>query len=140
MYLIEEGDDYDLYSVPVQVNGKDTNLRAMMQYDDDGYETYILGTSSGSSGGAAAGRIKPLKRGDIIIPAYYVYNDEGEYEGLIYGDEYKFSGDDVIYDGFLPESDYYYTFEIDDIYGNEYYTDYALFGIDEDGEIYFYEE
>lgn len=141
MYLIEEGDDYDLYSIPVQVNGKDTNLRAMMEYsDDDGYETYILGTSSGTSSGAASGRIKPLKRGDVIVPAYHVYNDEGDYEGMIYGDEYEFDGDDAIYDGLLPESDYYYAFEIDDIYGNEYYTDFALFGIDEEGEVYFYEE
>ncbi len=140
MYLIEEGDDYDLYSIPVQVNGKDTNMRAMMQYTDDGYDTYILGTSSGTSGGAASGRIKPFKRGDVIVPAYFVYNNEGEYEGMIYGDEYTFTGDDMIYDGFLPESDYYYSFEIDDIYGNQYYTDYVLFGVDEDGEIYFYED
>jgi hypothetical protein len=142
MYLIEEGDGYDLYSVPVNVNGKDTNLRVMMEYNDDsGYDTYILGTSSGvGNNGMSSGRIKPLKRGDVIVPAYYVYNNEGEYEGMIYGDEYKFTGDDTIYDGFLPESDYYYSFEIDDIYGNQYYTDYVLFGVDEEGEVYFYEE
>lgn len=141
MYLIEEGADYDLYSVPANVNGKDTNLRVMMEYNDDnGYDTYILGTSSGTSGGAASGRIKPLKRGDILIPAYYLYNDEGEYEGMIYGDEYKFTGDDTVYDGFLPESDYYYAFEIDDIYGNEYYTDFVLFAVDDEGDVYFYEE
>jgi len=141
MYLIEEGDDYDLYSVPVNVNGKDTNLRAMMQYTDDGYDTYILGTSSGvGSNGMSTGRIKPLKRGDVIVPAYYVYNNEGDYEGMIYGDEYKFTGDDTIYDGFLPESDYYYSFEIDDIYGNQYYTDYTLFAVDDEGEVYFYKD
>ncbi len=141
MYLIEEGDDYDLYSIPVQVNGKDTNMRAMMQYTDEGYDTYILGTSSGvGNNGMSSGRIKPLKRGDVIVPAYYVYNEDGEYEGMIYGDEYKFTGDDTIYDGFLPESDYYYSFEIDDIYGNQYYTDYVLFGVDEEGEVYFYNE
>ena len=142
MYLIEEGDGYDLYSVPVNVNGKDTNLRVMMEYNDDsGYDTYILGTSSGvGNNGMSSGRIKPLKRGDVIVPAYYVYNEDGEYEGMIYGDEYKFTGDDTIYDGFLPESDYYYSFEIDDIYGNQYYTDYVLFGVDEEGEVYFYEE
>ncbi len=141
MYLIEQGDDYGLYSIPVQVNGKDTNLRAMMEYSDDGYETYILGTSSGvSSNGMSSGRIKPLKRGDVIVPAYYVYNENGEYEGMIYGDEYEFTGDDSIYDGFLPEADYYYSFEINDIYGNQYYTDYVLFGVDEEGEVYFYNE
>ncbi|MCR4940869.1 MAG: hypothetical protein K5930_12310 [Treponemataceae bacterium] len=140
MYLIEEGEDYDLYSVPAQVNGKDTNLRVMMEYSEDGYETYLLGTSSGVSNGAASGRIKPLKRDDVIIPAYYVYNGDGEYEGMMYGDEYVFNGDDIIYDGYLPASDYYYSFQIKDIYGNEYYTDYVLFGVDEEGEIYFYEE
>ena len=142
MYLIEEGDDYDLYSVPVKVNGKDTNLRVMMEYNDDsGYETYILGTSSGvSSNGMSSGRIKPLNRGDVIVPAYYVYDNTGDYVGMIYGDEYRFTGDDSVYDGFLPESDYYYSFEIDDIYGNQYYTDYVLFAVDDEGEVYFYEE
>ena len=141
MYLIEEGDDYDIYSVPVNINGKDTNMHVMMEYYDGGYETYILGTSSGvSSNGMSSGRIKPLKRGDVIVPAYYVYDDTGDYVGMIYGDEYKFTGDNTIYDGFLPESDYYYAFEIDDIYGNQYYTDYALFGIDDEGDVYFYED
>ena len=76
--------------------------------------------------------IQELKKGDKIEALYYT-DDDTE----IKADVYKWrDGDNIIYE-YLPESDYYYSFCIEDIYGDYYFTDDALFSIDENGEIFF---
>ncbi|MST81926.1 hypothetical protein [Bilifractor porci] len=43
--LIEETDNYNLYSIPAEVNGEETNLRAVYDFTEEAYR--VLGTYDG---------------------------------------------------------------------------------------------
>ncbi len=135
-YVADYGDDFIIYTSPIYVNGEETNLR--IRQTDSG--TTIEGTWAGiDENGAAAKNIIPLEAGDEITPMYYHY-DDNDNEEIYEGETYVWNdGDDIIY-AYLPEADYYYGFYIGDLYGDYYTTDYAIFGIDENGDIVFYTE
>ena len=127
-YIVDVTDDYVIYTSPIYLNGKRTNLR-FRQNDD---EIIVEGAWDGITDSVAAKGVQKLKKGDKIEVIYYI-SDDSE----IRADVYKWNdGDNIIYE-YLPESDYYYSFCIEDIYGDYYFTDDALFSIDENGEIFF---
>lgn len=138
-YIAEEGVDYDIYTAPILLNGEQTNLRIKMQYHDDGYDNFILGTWDGiDEYGQAAKTVRKLSSGDVITPVYYTYDENGEYVGDTIGNDYVYDGDINIYDEFLPSADYLYSFCIEDIYGNSSYTDFVTFNVDDNGDVSFY--
>lgn len=130
-YVVDITDDYVIYTSPIYLNGKRTNLR-FRQNDE---EIVIEGAWDGINDSIAARGIRELKKGDEIEAVYYT-DDDTE----IKSDIYKWrDGDNIVYE-YLPESDYYYSFCIEDIYGDYCFTDNALFSIDENGDIFFTEE
>jgi len=143
MYIVEEGEDYDIYTSPVYINYEETNLRIKYDYNDDSIS--ILGTCNGiDEFGQASRDTYQLQVGDIISPIYdyYYEDDEGyiNYSDYYAADDYVYTGteNDILLD-YLPAGDYYYAFEIYDIFGGCTVTDYVTFSVDEDGEIYYYE-
>ena len=131
-YLVAYSDDGEraIYTSPVIVNGESTNLRFCV---DASGNIEIEGTWDGiDDNGMAAREIKKLRDGDIIVPIYYL-EDDSEFEG----DEYEWEDGDEIIRASLPEGDYYYSFFVDDAYGDYYSSDYVIFNIDENGEISF---
>lgn len=138
-YIVEEGEDYDIYTAPILLNGEQTNLRIKMQYHDDGYDNFILGTWDGiDENGQADKTVRKLRQGDVITPVYYTYDENGEYVDDMTGDEYVYDGDTKVYDNFLPSADYLYSFCIEDIFGNSSYTDFVTFNVDDSGAVSFY--
>ena len=131
-YVVSLDDGNAVYTSPIILNGKETNLR--IRVDSDG-NAIIDGAWDGiDDNGIPAREIKKLKTGDVIVPTYYLDNEN---EDMFDGDEYSFTeGDKIIY-GYLPDGDYEYSFDIEDVYGNFYFTDYADFSI-ENGEVVFY--
>ncbi len=139
--VVEEYETYDIYTTPVLLNGEETNLRIKMDYSGDELECFIVGAWDGvDECGQAAKGYTQLEEGDVINPIYYVYDDYGEYLGDIYGYDYIFENNGDIYMDYLEASDYLYSFRIDDIFGNQYYTDFVTFGVEENGDLYFYVE
>ena len=135
-YIADSTDDYVVYTSPILLNGEETNLR-MRQYYEDG-RVEIEGAWDGiNEAGAASRDIIKIESGDKITPVYYAYNldtfDEAAYEGA----EYEVRGTLEINYEYLAVGDYYYAFNIDDIYGDYYISDVAIFNIDEDGNITF---
>lgn len=132
-YIVGVEDDYVIYTSPIMLNGRRTNLRIRV-YND--YSTVIEGAWDGiDENGVAAREIRSLKAGDKIS-VIYTLTDDSEVEM----DEYVWAdGDTAIYTT-LPAGDYYYGFGIDDVYGDYFITDFVVFGIDENGDISFYEE
>ena len=135
-YIADSTDDYVVYTSPILLNGEETNLR-MRQYYEDG-RVEIEGAWDGiNEAGAASRDIIKIESGDKITPVYYAYNldtfDEAAYEGA----EYEVRGTLEINYGYLAVGEYYYAFNIDDIYGDYYISDVAIFNIDEDGNITF---
>ncbi len=135
-YIADSTDDYVVYTSPILLNGEETNLR-MRQYYEDG-RVEIEGAWDGiNEAGAASRDIIKIESGDKITPVYYAYDldtfDELAYEGA----EYEVRGTLEINYEYLAVGEYYYAFNIDDIYGDYYISDVAIFNIDEDGNITF---
>ena len=135
-YIADSTDDYVVYTSPILLNGGETNLR-MRQYYEDG-RVEIEGAWDGiNEAGAASRDIIKIESGDKITPVYYAYTldtfDELAYEGA----EYEVRGTLEINYEYLAVGEYYYAFNIDDIYGDYYISDVAIFNIDEDGNITF---
>ena len=135
-YVVEETEDYVIYTSPILLNGVETNLRMKQYYSDDHVE--VEGTWEGiSEAGAAAREIVKLKDGDKITPAYFAFSMEGDEESEYSGQEYTVSETlEINYDLMQPGI-YYYSFCIDDIYGDYYVSDHVTFNVDENGEINF---
>lgn len=142
-YIVEQGDNYNIYTSPIMLNDVETNLRIRLDYNnEDDYTITIIGAWDGidEETGQSAKKITKLKKGDLLTPMYYSYNFENDEEGIYTGEAYQFNDDPILYEEILAEGDYYYSFQIDDIFGSSLYTDFEIFAIDADGELYFYED
>ena len=139
LYVEEETEESVRYSCPVLLNGEETEL--LVQKDSGSGRCVIEGVreESDPESGEAPAAGQALKAGDEITPGYYVYAAREEDDGYEYGEAYPYTGDGDIQVMGLPAGDYYYGFEIYDIYGWARYTDYAAFGVEEDGSVFFYE-
>ena len=129
MYIVEAGDDSTVYTSPIELNGKRTNLRIVQSGDS----IKIEGAWDGiDENGMAAREIRKLRAGDMIAPIYYLLGDDDS-ESTYTADAYEWEdGDNVIY-AQLPNGDYYYAFSIDDVYGDYYLTDPVVFTVSDDG-------
>ncbi len=128
-YLVGYADDGEtaVYTSPVYVNGKRTNLR----FTQNDITLKVEGTWDGiGENGMAAREIKKIKQGDVIVPIYYL-DDDSEFEG----DEYEWEEEDELIFAILPSADYFYEFTITDAYGDYYYSDYVVITVTDDGEI-----
>ena len=135
-YVVEETEDYVVYTSPILLNGNETNLRMKQYFSDNHIE--VEGTWEGiSDEGAAAREIVKLKDGDVITPSYFAFSMNADDEVEYAGQEFTVSGTLEINYDLMPEGEYYYSFCIDDIYGDYYITDHVTFNIDENGEITF---
>ena len=128
MYIVEAGEDSTVYTSPIELNGKRTNLRIVQSGD----KIKIEGAWDGiDENGMAAREIIKLKAGDKIAPVYYILEDDSD--STYTADAYEWAdGDNVIY-ALLPNADYYYAFSIDDVYGDYYLTDPVVFTVEDDG-------
>ncbi|HWR41348.1 MAG TPA: clostripain-related cysteine peptidase [Patescibacteria group bacterium] len=129
MYLTEITDDYDAYSIPVKLNGK--NMYILVLYTDEKPEGKIIGAWRGidRNSGMADRRIRKIKPGDKIIPRYPVLNldtrEETEMEGA------EFTVDKKLRLGVsdLPSGDYLYGFAINDIFQHEQYSTFSKISV-----------
>ncbi len=140
LYLLEQGEEYNIYSAPVKLNGHETNLRILYSWEEEAFS--VIGAWDGiSESGASSKEIIKIAAGDAIIPLYEAYDAEtGDFLGLDEGIDY------IAEEGFrieymqLPATDYYYSFTLTDLFGLQTSTDFVVFSVDEAGEIWFYQE
>ncbi len=135
LYIVDYTDDYVVYTSPIELNGRETNLRLRQYYDG---EVIVEGAWAGlSDSGAAARDTIPLEPGDVIVPLYYSYSLTGGEDSYYVGWEYTITGElEISYD-LLESGDYMFGFCIDDIYGDYVITDFTSFTVDEYGEVYY---
>ena len=137
---IDSTEDYTLYSIPAIVNGEETNIRAVYEYDEEAYR--VLGTYDGADEETNfSGRnVRRLQEGDRVEFIFYTVNladDHGEAEEQILG-SIVWSDDTEMLDEEMADGEFYYMFEIEDIFGNTELCDPVVMEIT-DGEIYAYE-
>ncbi len=140
LYLLDQTDAYNLYSSPIKLNGRETNLRVLYDWAEEAFRV-IGGWDGLSDSGASDKEITQVRAGDAIIPLYEAYDARtDEYLGLDEGSEYLAEESFTIEYMQLPAADYYYSFTLTDLYGLKTYTDFVQFTVDEAGEIWFGQE
>lgn len=141
MDVVEETDDYILYTVPVILNDIKTNLRISWIWAEDGsnnghYEIIGVWDGINNDTGMSSRKVQKLKNGDKLSFIRYYYNLETEAFREDISPEIIVNSSTTIEEISLNPGEYYYYFNIKDIYGKEYSTDTVLFEIDEEGTIY----
>ena len=77
MEIVYQGDDYNLYNVPVMLNGAPCQLK--VAYDYNAEEYYILGAQKGlDDNGMADRNMTRLQEGDVITTLHKVASTTGE--------------------------------------------------------------
>lgn len=110
--ITEENDGYNLYSIPIKLNGVECNLQVAYVYAEEKY--YILGARKGlDSHGMSNREMIKLKAGDEITTIHYAMTISGddsnftpvEVDTFTIGDTVKISDDE------LGDGNYGYAFE-----------------------------
>lgn len=137
MYVVSTGEAGVVYTSPIFLNGKRTNLRILRTNES----IVVEGAWDGiDENGMAAREITKLKEGDKIVPAYFSSDANSDKTSELKGKEYKWAKDSTITFNTMPAADYYYGFSIEDIFGDTLTTDVQVFRISADGKIQFVTE
>lgn len=134
MELCFEGEDYNLYSVPVLLNGEPYNLQ--VAYDFTTEEWSILGARQGiGEAGMSDKELRLLQPGDTLTTIWYLSSYSGE-DGLeAYAvEELTVTTDTAFAEMELPNGRYGMVFEMRDAMDNYAYSD-SVFFLCEGGEI-----
>lgn len=134
MELSFEGDDYNLYSVPILLDGEAYNLQ--VAYDFTAEEWDILGASQGlDESGMASKELRLLEEGDVITTIWKLASYSGEDDFEMYtAEELTVTADTVFDEVPLFDGSYFMVFEMWDAVGNYVYSDAVTFDC-ADGEI-----
>ena len=135
MELSYEGDDYNLYSVPILLNGEEYNLQ--VAYDFTAEEWSILGARQGiDDSGMADKELRLLEEGDQITTIWQLASFSGDDDFEMYtAEELTVTADTSFGEAPLPDGTYSMVFEMQDTVGNYAYSDAVLFDC-RDGEIW----
>lgn len=127
MELSFEGEDYNLYSVPILLNGEAYNLQ--VAYDFTAEEWSILGASQGlDESGMASKEMRLLEEGDVINTIWKIASYSGEDDFEMYtADELTVTADTAFGEAPLFDGRYSMVFEMWDAAGNYAYSDAVTF-------------
>jgi hypothetical protein len=135
--LIEEGEDYNLYSIPIRLNGEETNIRAAYIWDDQGggyFEVYGCWDGLDSDTGMSSRDIIQIVDGDEITILMDGINwDTGETIQYDVG-TFIVDGGVVLEEYELFDGDYLFEYVITDVFGMQYWSDPIIMEC-ADGEI-----
>lgn len=119
--LIEDGDGYNIYSVPCIIDGQETSIRAMYTHDTGSYK--ILGRYDGIDGDGnsqmTSRGVRKIDNGAQVVftLASFEGEDLDEYEYQM--EPVTWSDDIVMEDTDLGDCTYLFMYEIVDVFGNE---------------------
>lgn len=127
MELSFEGDDYNLYSVPVLLNGEEYHLQ--VAYDFNTQSWSILGARQGiDENGMADKEMRLLQEGDEITTLWYMASATGDDEFEPYTVEtFTVTVDTAFSEIELPDGSYAMLYEMRDAMDNYAYSDQVTF-------------
>ena len=127
MELSFEGEDYNLYSVPILLNGEAYNLQ--VAYDFTAEEWSILGASQGlDDSGMASKEMRLLAEGDVITTIWKLASYSGDDDFEMYAaEELTVTADTAFGEAPLFDGSYSMVFEMWDAAGNYAYSDAVTF-------------
>ena len=135
MELSFEGDGYNLYSVPILLNGEAYNLQ--VAYDFTAEEWSIIGASQGlDDTGMASKEMRLLEEGDLITTIWKMASYSGDDDFEMYTvDEVPVTAETTFGEAPLFDGSYSMVIEMWDAAGNYAYSDAVTFDC-KDGEIW----
>lgn len=135
MELSYESEDYNLYAIPVLLNGEEYNLQ--VAYDFSADEWNILGARQGiDDSGMADKELRLLQEGDEITTIWYMANASGDDEFEPYtAATITVTADTAFGEMELPDGSYTMVYEMRDAMDNYAYSEPVTFDCT-DGEIY----
>lgn len=135
MEIVYEGEDYNLYLVPVLLNGTEYQLHVVYDYLENKYE--ILGARRGlDDNGMSDRNLVKLRPGDQLTTLLYVSDISGDDEfELFEAEEFEVTEDTGFAEEDLGDGNFAMMFQLTDCRGNDLWSDVAVFNV-EDGYIY----
>ena len=134
IYIAGGDSEHYVYTSPILLNGQRTNLRIVRDSEGISLEGIWDGIDEN---GMAAREVTKLKEGDKIAPIYYLINSDNDDINEETAEEYVWEEDSDLMYAYLPASNYFYGFNIEDAYGRTVTTNPVVFTIDDDGKITF---
>ena len=135
MELNYEGDDYNLYNVPILINGEEYNLSVAYSFTDEAYS--ILGANKPiDESGMADKNLVQLQEGDEITTLHYSMPISGESTELtqVQVDTFTVTADTSFAEMDMGDGMFVMVFEMTDINENTATSETAVFTV-ENGEI-----
>ncbi|MCI2047686.1 MAG: clostripain-related cysteine peptidase [Faecalibacterium sp.] len=134
MELSFEGEDYNLYSVPVLLNGEAYNLQVAYDFTSEAWS--ILGARQGiDANGMADKELRLLQPGDELTTIWYIASASGDDAFEPYTAETLTVTENTAFaEAPLPDGSYSMVYEMRDATGNYAYSDAVIFDCT-DGEI-----
>jgi len=135
MELSFQGEDYNLYSVPILLNGEQYNLQVAYDFTSEAWS--ILGASQGlDDTGMASKELRLLEEGDVITTIWKMASYSGDEDFQMYAaDEVTVTADTAFGEAPLFDGSYSMVIEMWDAAGNYAYSDPVTFDC-ADGEIF----
>lgn len=133
--ITEENDGYNLYAIPIKLNGVECNLEVAYVYAEKKY--YILGARKGlDSNGMSNRDLIKLKAGDEITTLHYAMTISGDDQEFtqVEVDTFTINDNPQIKDDELGNGNYAYAFEFLSPTGDTATSDFVLFTV-KDGQI-----
>ena len=134
--ITEENDGYNLYSIPIKLNGVECNLQVAYVYAEEKY--YILGARKGlDSHGMSNRELIKLKPGDEITTLHYGMTISGDDKDLtqVEVDTFTVTENTQIKDEELDDGNYGYGFEFVSPTANESATSNVILFTIANGQI-----
>ena len=129
MEIIYESDDYNIYAVPILLNGEAYNLRVTYDFNTERY--YMLGARKGlSAEGAPDKDLVPLYVGDRISTIYYAssFNGDDEFEPYI-AETFTLRRNSSFYESDLGDGEFVMLFELVDSKNNSIWSEPIFFEV-----------
>ncbi|MBE6930993.1 MAG: hypothetical protein E7463_12030 [Ruminococcaceae bacterium] len=127
--LVDEGEAYNIYSIPILLNGVQTNLRAAYIWDDGDnghYEIYGAWEGVDSDTGAVSRTVRKLRDGDEVELIFASVDWETGEELYYTMGSFTVDGEIVMEESELIDGDYLYAYEVVDVFGRSHMSDFAL--------------
>jgi len=128
--ITEEGDDYNLYSIPIKLNGEECILQVSYSYDTQKYS--ILGARRDSEeNGMSDQDLIPLKAGDMVTTIHFAkpVSDDAEL-AAVEAETFRIGSHPVVEDEELGDGTYGYMFEFLAPTGESALSEIAVFNIE----------
>ena len=133
--ITAEEDDYNLYSIPIKLNGELCNLQVSYTYADGAY--HILGARRGlEANGMSSRRLIRLKAGDEITTIHYAMTiSDGHDDEFkpVEVDTFRIGRNPQVKDEEVGDGSYGYAFEFLTPNGESALSDLVMFEIADDG-------